>query len=136
MRAHEFITESYDPNDHENGLGLAKRPLPYTYVIPELTNQDFYEIYRFGLAVAAVRGEEGQDDGVQNKKYQEPFQAESTWGEHEVVTSFDPEIGSVIDKALKKVNKSGKKLVSTPSSQEQSDVEYVSPIKPFKGYKK
>lgn len=136
MRAHEFITESFDPNDNENGLALAKRPMPYTYVIPELTNQDFYEIYRFGLAVAAVRGEDGIDDGVKNKKYQQPFEAESEWGEHEVITSFDPSIGKVIDKALKKVHKSGKKLVSTPQSQEQSDVEYNSPVKPFKGYKK
>ena len=135
MRAYEFINESYDPADDENGLELAKKPLPYTYVIPELTNQDFYQIYRFGLAVAAVRGEGGQDDGVQNKKYQQPFGAESSWGEHEVVTSFDPNIGKVIDKALKKVNKQGKKLVSTPTSQELTDVEHVSPIKPFKGYR-
>lgn len=136
MRAYEFITESFDPNDKDNGLELAMRPLPYTYVIPELTNQDFYEIYRFGLAIADVRGQGGQDDGVQNKKYQKPFEAESSWGEHEVVTSFDPNIGKVIDQALKKVNKRGKKLVSTPKSQEQSDVEYNSPMKPFKGYKK
>ena len=80
MRAHEFITESYDPNDNANGLELAKRPLPYTYVIPELTNQDFYEIYRFGLAVAAVRGEDGIDDGVQNKKYRQKFEAERRGG--------------------------------------------------------
>ena len=71
MRAYEFITESFDPNDKDNGLQLAMRPLPYTYVIPELTNQDFYEIYRFGLAIADVRGQGGQDDGVQNKKYQQ-----------------------------------------------------------------
>lgn len=136
MRAYEFITESYDPNDHENGLELARRPLPYTYILPELKNQDFYEIYRFGLAVAAVRGDEGLEDGVKNKKYQDAFEAESAWGEHEVVTSFDPNIGKVIDQALKKVHKKGKKLVSTPTSQEQSDVEYNSPLKPFKGYKK
>ena len=136
MRAYEFITESFDPNDKENGLQLAKRPLPHTYIIPELTNQDFYKIYRFGLGIAAVRGEGGRDDGVQNLKYQEPFEAESEWGEHEVVSSFDPDIGQVIDKALKMVHMKGKKAVSTPVSQEQSDVEYTSPIKPFKGYKK
>jgi N-acyl-D-aspartate/D-glutamate deacylase len=136
MRAYEFITESFDPDDRENGLTLARRPLPYTYVIPELKNQDFYEIYRFGLALAAVRGEGGQEDGVQNLKYQEPFEAESAWGEHEVVTSFDPNIGKVIDSALKKIHKKGKKLVSTPTSQEPTDVYYTSPVKPFKGYKK
>lgn len=136
MRAYEFITESIDANDSKTGLELAKRPLPYTYVIPELTNQDFYEIYRFGLSLASVRGEGGQDDGVQNKKYQVPFKAESEWGEHEVVSSFDPEIGKVIDKALKKINKRGKKLVSTPHSQEQTNIEHHSPIKPFKGYER
>ena len=136
MRAHEFITESFDPDDDENGLQLARRPLPHTYIIPELTNQDFYKIYRFGLGIAAVRGEGGRDDGVQNLKYQQPFEAESEWGEHEVVSSFDPGIGQVIDKALKLVHMKGKKPVSTPVSQEQSDVEYVSPIKAFKGYKR
>lgn len=136
MRAHEFLTESFDPDDDENGLQLARRPLPHTYIIPELTNQDFYKIYRFGLGIAAVRGEGGRDDGVQNLKYQQPFEAESEWGEHEVVSSFDPGIGQVIDKALKLVHMKGKKPVSTPVSQEQSDVEYVSPIKAFKGYKR
>ena len=133
MRAYEFINESIDPFDKESGLEAAKRPLPYTYVIPDLKNQDFYEIYRFALAVAAVRGE-GGNDNVKDKKFLEPFKAETTWGEHEVITSFDPNIGSVIDKALKKVHKSGKKLVSTPTSQEPTDVMTVSPVKAFKGY--
>lgn len=136
MRAYEFLTEGNDPNDQANGLQLAARPLPHTYIIRDLKNQDFYEIYRFGLAIADVRGEGGQDDGVQNKKYMEPFKPESSWGEHEVVTSFDPNIGSVIDQALKKVDKQGKKLASTPNSEEQSDVSHISPMKPFKGYKK
>lgn len=134
MRAHEFITES-DPNDRKNGLELAARPLPNTFVIPSLTNQDFYDLYRFGLAIADVRGEGGQDDGVQNG-FKQKFEAESAWGEHQVVTSFDPDIGTVIDKALKKVNKSGKTQVASARSQEQTDVDKVSPIKAFKGYKK
>jgi hypothetical protein len=29
--------------------------LPNTYVIPELKNNDFYDLYRFGVAIAAVR---------------------------------------------------------------------------------
>ena len=52
MRAYEFITESVT-----NGLNLAAYALPDTYLIPELKNQDFYELYRFGLAIADVRGE-------------------------------------------------------------------------------
>lgn len=136
MRAYEFIFESIDPEDKENGLELARWPLPHTYIIPELTNQDFYKMYRFGLAIAAVRGEGGQEDGVHNTKYEEPFNAESDWGEHQIVSSFDPEIDKVIDKALNLVHLKGKKPVSTPVSQEQSDVEHISPMNPFNGYKK
>lgn len=130
MRAYEFITESIT-----NGLNVAAYALPDTYVLPELQNQDFYEIYRFGLAIADVRGE-GDDDGVQNG-YRHKFEAESTWGEHQVVTSYDPNIGKVIDKALKKVNKKGKKLVSTSGgSEELPKTGTQSTLKPFKGYKK
>lgn len=136
MRAYEFMTEGFEPEDTMNGLQLAKRPLPHTYIITDLTNQDFYQLYRFGLAIAAVRGGQGEDDGVQNKKYQQPFEAESDWGEHQVISSFDPEIGDVIDKALNLVQLQGKKLVSTPRSQEQTSVGHTSPVRPFSGYKK
>lgn len=130
MRAYEFITESVT-----DGLHVAAYALPDTYVIPELKNQDFYQLYRFGLAIADVRGE-GDEDGVQNG-YRHKFEAESDWGEHQVVTSFDPNIGSVIDQALKKVHKKGKKLVSTPGgSQELPNTGKQSTLKPFKGYKK
>ena len=130
MRAHEFITESVT-----DGLHVAAYALPDTYILPELKNQDFYELYRFGLAIADVRGE-GDDDGVQNG-FRHKFEAESDWGEHQVVTSFDPNIGTVIDKALKKVHKKGKKLVSTPGgSAELPNTGTQSTLKPFKGYKK
>lgn len=136
MRAKEFISESYDPNDFKDGLDLAKDPLPQTYVISHLKNQDFYQIYRFGLALASVRGESGREDGVQNLKYQEDFNSESAWGEHEVVSSWDPDISSVLDKALRKIHLPGKQSVSTKHSEEASDIDVKSPIKPFKGYKK
>lgn len=129
MRAYEFLTESVT-----DGLSLAAYSLPNTYVIPELKNNDFYELYRFGLAIADVRGTSGNDD-VQNR-YKHEFKSESEWGEHQVVTSFDPNIGQVIDQALKKVNKSGKKLVSTATSDEIPSTSKGSPIKPFKGYKR
>ena len=129
MRAHEFITESVT-----DGLHVASYSLPNTYIIPELKNQDFYELYRFGLAIADVRGE-GNEDGVQNE-FRHKFEAESDWGEHQVVSSFDPNVGNVIDQALKKVNKKGKKLVSTADSDEIPNTETQSTLKPFKGYKK
>lgn len=129
MRAHEFITESVT-----DGLNVASYALPNTYVIPELKNNDFYELYRFGLAIADVRGDHNED-AVQNE-FRHKFQPESTWGEQQIVTSWDPDIGQVIDKALKKIDKSGKKLVSTSGSDEIPSTGTQSTLKPFKGYKK
>jgi len=134
MRAREFIAEQKLSDVHD-GLDVASKSLPNTYVIPELQNNDFYDLYRFGVAIAAVRGESGNDD-VQNG-HKPDFRAESSWGENQVISSeFDKEIGKTIDQALKKVGKSGKKLVSTPSSDEMEDTEYTSPIKAFKGYRR
>ena len=134
MRAKEFITETTLSKVHD-GLDLATMSLPNTYVIPELKNNDFYDLYRFGVAIAAVRGESGNDN-VQNK-FKPDFRAESSWGEHQVVSSeFDKELGNTIDQALKKVGKSGKKMVSTPGSDEMDDTLTQSPIRGFKGYKK
>lgn len=135
MRAREFITEQRLDQVHD-GLDVANKALPNTYVIPELKNNDFYDLYRFGVAIAAVRGEQGQSDGVMDG-YEPEFRAESTWGEHQVVSSeFDRDLGKTIDQALKKVGKSGKKIVSTPGSDEMDDTGDKSPLKPFKGYKK
>ena len=134
MRAKEFITETTLSKVHD-GLDLATMSLPNTYVIPELKNNDFYDLYRFGVAIAAVRGE-GGNDNVQNK-FKPDFRAESSWGEHQVVSSeFDKELGKTIDQALKKVGKSGKKMVSTPGSDEMDDTLTQSPIRGFKGYKR
>jgi hypothetical protein len=134
MRAKEFITETTLSKVHD-GLDLATMSLPNTYVIPELKNNDFYDLYRFGVAIAAVRGE-GGNDNVQNK-FKPDFRAESSWGEHQVISSeFDKDIGKTIDQALKKVGKSGKKMVSTPGSDEMDDTLTQSPIKGFKGYKR
>lgn len=133
MRAKEFITEQRLDQVHD-GLDVASPALPNTYVIPELKNNDFYDLYRFGVAIAAVRGESGHDH-VQNG-FRPNFRAETSWGEHQVVSSFDPNVGELIDKALKKVHKSGKKLVSTPGSDEMDDTLTQSPIKGFKGYKR
>lgn len=129
MRAKEFLTEQELDQVHDY-LEVASKSLPYTYVIPELTNQDFYKQYRFGVAIAAVRGDAGKDHNVPK------FQAQSSWGEQQIVSSFDPSIGQVIDKALSKIGLKGKKQVSTPGSDEFDDIEKQSPLKPFKGYKR
>lgn len=133
MRAKEFLTEQELADVHD-GLDLAYMALPYTYVIPELTNSNFYDLYRFGVAIAAVRGEMGSEDKVQDKSRPE-FRAQTKWGKHPTVSSFDPNVGKVIDKALSKVDKHGKQAVSSPGSEEMDDTYTGSPIKPFKGYK-
>ena len=134
MRAREFITEQRLDQVHD-GLEVASKSLPGTYVITDLKNSDFYDLYRFGIAIAAVRGEQGQNDGVMDG-HEPEFRAESAWGEHQVITSFDPNVGKLIDRALSKVGKRGKKLASTPSSDEMDDTSDKSPIKAFKGYKR
>lgn len=134
MRAKEFIFEQKLSDIHD-GLDIVSKALPNTFIIPELKNNDFYELYRFGVAIAAVRGEQGNSDGVKNGN--EPdFRAQSSWGENQVISSFDSHVGEVIDKALAKVNKHGKKAVSTPSSDEMDDTMHSSPVKAFKGYKR
>lgn len=132
MRAKEFITEQEISHVHD-ALEVVAKSLPYTYVIPELKNQDFYDLYRFGVAIADVRGSNA-DESL--NKYKPKFRAETSWGENQIVSSFDPNIGHVIDKALSMVHKSGKKLVSTPGSQEFDDTYTKSPVKSFKGYKR
>ena len=132
MRAREFITEQRLDKVHD-GLEVASKALPNTYIIPELKNNDFYDLYRFGVAIAAVRGEQGQNDGVMDG-HEPKFEAESMWGEHQVVSSFDPNVGKVIDKALSHVDKHGKKAVSSPGSEEMKDTYKNSPVKAFKGY--
>lgn len=129
MRAYEFITES-----RTDGLNMVSHSLPATYIIPDLKNNDFYELYRFGLAIADVRGNSGTDD-VQSK-FKPEFKPESTWGEHQIVVSWDPNIDAVLDDALNKVQKKGKTLVSTKTSDEIPNTVINSPMKPFKGYKK
>lgn len=132
MRAREFINEQKLSDVHD-GLEVAAKALPYTYVIPELENQDFYNLYRFGVAIADVRGTSIDDT---TNKYKPEFHPETLWNEKQVVSSFDPTIGQVIDKALQKINKKGKQIVSTPGSDEMDDTFKQSTLKPFKGYKK
>jgi len=129
MRAKEFINEQKLTAVHD-GLEVASKALPNTFVIPDLKNSDFYELYRFGISIASVRGDQGKDGLADHRP---KFEPESSWGEKQVVSSFDPYVGEVIDKALRKMNKTGKVAVSTPGSDEMDDTYKLSPIKPFKG---
>jgi len=133
MRLTEFLTEQQLKDVHD-ALDIASLSLPYTYKITQLKNNDFYPIYRFGVAIAAVRSESGKDDVMNG--FKPNFEAESKWGENQIVSSFDPDVGQVIDKALRKINKQGKTIVSSPGSEEMKDTNKGSPVKAFKGYPK
>ena len=117
-------------------LDVARLSLPYSYKLNKLVNSDFYQIYRFGVAIADVRGEQA-DENPLNKNldpYKPKFRAQSTWGENAIVSGFDPHLGKVVAKAASKVNKSGQTQVSTPGSDEMADTNTQSLLKGFKGY--
>jgi len=127
MRAHEFISEGRTGSLAPD----VADALPATYVIPELPNQDPYLQYRFGVAMAAAKGaSERASDGIP------PFSKSSAWGENQIVIGYmDPKTGEYIDDALKQMGLHGKKMISTPTSEEATDVDLVSPVKAFKGFK-
>ena len=125
MRAREFITES----GTEHLLPDQADAMPATYVIPELPNQDPYLQYRFGVALAGAKGREMREkDGVSS------MTRTSAFGENEIVVSYGHDVGPYIDDALKQMGLSGKKMISTPTSKETSDVGKNSPVQGFKGY--
>lgn len=128
MRAREFITEQRELPPE------VSEPLRYTYVLPGLSASDPYNNYRFGVAMARARSDLGQDQSAVDKDII-PWEPETAFGEHGVVSGFDVNVDAVIDLALKMTKTpGGKKLVSSAESEEPNSVDKVSPIKPFRGY--
>jgi hypothetical protein len=126
MRAREFISEGKSP---EKLLPDQADALPATYVIPELPNQDPYLQYRFSVAIAAAKGKKKRDEeGVGS------MHRTSAFGENEIVVSYGNDVGEYIDDALKQMGMSGKKMISTPTSIETTDVNKTSLMQGFKGY--
>lgn len=128
MRAKEFITEATG-----SILPDVQRTLPAAWVIDQLQNNDFYQQYRFGVALAGAKGR------AQREKDNVPeYSRETTWGENEVVVSYagvdDLEI--YLNDALRqmKLPPSAAKLVSTKKSEEPVDTGKESILKSFKGY--
>ena len=128
MRAREFITEqAHLPPEQAD-------PMRYTYVLPGLSASDPYNNYRFGVAIARARSDNGQPDGVND--HMPEWNPETAFGEHGVVAGMVPGVDKIIDAALKMTRTpGGKKMVSTGPSEEPPFVGKVSPIKPFKGYR-
>ena len=122
MRAREFITEQKLPD-------RITRPLPATWVIPALQNQNAYLQYRFSVALAGAKAARNGDIPRMDK--------DSVWGENQLVSGYmNPDIEEDIDFALGEMGLKGKKLVTTEKSEETPESGIVSPIKPFKGYGK
>ena len=137
MRAKDFLTEQQMDEVHDL-MDVARLSLPNTYKLDQLKNNDFYPIYRFGVAIADVRGHQA-DDNPQNKNinpYKPKFNAETSWGENQVVSGFDSNLKNVVKQALQKVGKPGVTVVSTPGSEEMGDTYKGSVVKPFKGFSK
>lgn len=137
MRIKEFLTEQQMDEVHDL-MDVAKLSLPNTYRLDQLKNNDFYPIYRFGVAIADVRGNQA-DENPANKglnPYKPDFHAESSWGENQIVSGYDPHLKDTTKKALAKIGKPGITTVSTSGSDEMGDTDKGSPIKAFKGYPK
>jgi hypothetical protein len=128
MRAREFIAEQ-----RELPPEIAD-PLRYTYVLPGLSASDPYNNYRFGVAMARARSDRGTDQ-KQVDAFLPPWEPETAFGEHGVISGFDANVDPVIDMALKMTKTpGGKQLVSSAESREPAGTETTSPIRAFKGY--
>jgi hypothetical protein len=133
MRAREFITENERSIQHS-----VERALPATYIIPSLSGNDPYRQYRFGVAMAGAKGRAGDKADKHKPDTAHPYKQESDWGQEEIIVGFEPGIDKWIDEALGLMGlpPSGKQRVNSIKSEETTDVQAVSPIKPFAGYKK
>ena len=123
MRAKEFITEQSNLPDR------ITKPLPSTWVIPELQNQNAYLQYRFAVALAGAKAARNGDIPKMDK--------DSVWGENQVVSGYmNPDIEADIDFALGEMGLKGKHLVTSKESEETNDTCVNSPVRSFKGYPK
>ena len=123
MRAKEFITEQSNLPDR------ITKPMPSTWVIPELQNQNAYLQYRFSVALAGAKAARNGDIPRMDK--------DSVWGENQIVSGYmNPGESEDIDFALAEMGLSGKQLVTTEHSEETTDTGITSPLKAFKGYPK
>jgi hypothetical protein len=126
MRAREFIAEQRELPPE------TKEPLRYTYTLPGLSSSDPYKTYRVGVALARARSDSIKDN---LNPFMPEWSAETTFGEHAVIAGMNADIAQVIDQALSMTKiPGGKKLISTPKSDEPAFVDTQSPVKAFKGY--
>jgi len=126
MRAREFITEEQRlPPEQAD-------PMRQTFIIPGLTSDEPYQIYRFGMAMARARSNAVKDSV---NPFILPWNEQEVFGNHAVVAGIDNNVDPIIDQALQMTNTpGGKTLVGTAHSHEPPGIDTVSPVKPFAGY--
>ena len=100
--------------------------IPAAFAVPQLTNQDPYMQYRMGIAVASARA---ADEGLIDHNQQ------SAWGENLIMVAQTEEGRRTLELAMKMMGVKGK-LLTTPPSEETSDVNTASPVAKFKPTKK
>jgi hypothetical protein len=126
MRAREFITEEQRlPPEQAD-------PMRQTFIIPGLTSDEPYAIYRFGMAMARARSNAVKDSV---NPFILPWNQQEVFGNHAVVAGIDNNVDPIIDQALQMTNTpGGKTLIGTAHSHEPPGIDSTSPVTAFKGY--
>jgi hypothetical protein len=126
MRAREFITEEQKLPPEQGD------PLRQTFILPGLSSDQPYQIYRFGVAMARARSDAVKDE---LNPYILPWNKKEVFGNHAVVAGMNNTVDPIIDQALQMTNTpDGKKLIGTGRSEEPPSTDTTSPVKGFKGY--
>jgi hypothetical protein len=126
MRAREFITEEQKlPPEQAD-------PLRQTFILPGLSSDQPYEIYRFGVALARARSDAVKDN---LNPYILPWNKKEVFGNHAVIAGINKTVDPIIDQALQMTDTpGGKDLVGTGHSEEPPATDKTSPVRAFKGY--
>lgn len=126
MKIRDLLSESRTGSLQDD----VAKALPAAFTFPTLQNTDPYTQYRFGLAIAAARRQNDEDPYHINSG--EEFAPKSAWGENLVVVTYEQDEDTrTLDLAAKMMGVP-KRQISSTKSQEASDVNTQSAIKPVK----
>jgi len=101
----------------------AANPLPPTFVMPELPNNDAYRQYRHLVALAAARAQS-------SLPLHSRLTDESAWGENQAVVCYTPEDLKTLELANKIMGVTHQALTKSPS-QEDPRRNTTSPVRAF-----
>jgi len=126
MKIREVLAESRTGSLQDD----VAKAMPAAYTFPTLQNTDPYQQYRFGVAIAAARRQNNPDPyGIEAK---EEFAPTTAWGENLVVVTYDQDQDTETLNLAAKMMGVPKHQISSTKSQETSNVNTHSPIKPVK----